>query len=88
MQTDTPEYRQHDSGLYVPEAIARRRQVWTRTEWKLYERALSLFAVQGLAVKMQCNEPRCDDRAIVKLLDGDNPVLRCGCSDRVFTNAF
>lgn len=84
----TPVFCQHDSGLYVPEAISRRRQVWTRSEWKLYERALKLFTCHGLAVQFKCNTESCDDRVIVRAGTRSEPILRCGCTDRVFTSAF
>lgn len=86
-------YKQHDSGLYVPEAISRRRHVLTRAEWKLYEKALGLFRASDLDVQMRCGAKRCDDRTIVKItpeLAGreQQAILRCGCTDRVFTSAF
>lgn len=82
-----PAFRQHDSGLYVPEAISRRRQVLTRDEWKLYERAIRLYERHTIAVKMHCAARGCDDPAIV-IVPGTDPILRCGCTDRVFTRAF
>jgi hypothetical protein len=76
----------HTSGLYVPVAVALTREVWTRDEWRAYEKALTLMRSRGLAVKLRCQKPDCPDpKLTIERVDGTESHLKCGCTDRVFT---
>lgn len=77
-----------DSGLLVPEAQVRNRQVWSRDEWKQVDRASRLLRGHGVAVLMRCNRPACPDSMLTPatLADGSS-VLRCGCTDRVLSRS-
>lgn len=73
-------YRQHASGLYVPEAQSRLRTVAGRDEWKTVQRATRLLESYGLNVFLGC--PQCKDAPIEKLTRHDGGVtFRCSHRD-------
>lgn len=76
------------SGLLLPEPLSRDRQVWTRDEWKLLNRAQQLIARKGMRLILKCETPACADAPITKVREGDGFLLRCAHADRVFTKAF
>lgn len=92
IDTRTPSsFKQRESGLYVPDALSRDRQVFTRDELRLIDRALALLGKASLKLQMACEHPRCaDSRGKVErkqLADG-SVVLQCDHLDRTFMRAF
>jgi hypothetical protein len=77
------------SGLILPEDISRTRDVWTRDEYRLLDRALKLFTAKGMGLLLKCDHPACKSAPIEKIRQpGGGFVLRCAHADRVFTKAF
>jgi len=73
-------YRQHASGLYVPEAQSRLRTVAGRDEWKTVQRATRLLESYGVNVFFGC--PLCKDAPIERIVRGDGGVtFRCAHRD-------
>ncbi len=75
-------------GLYVPEPESRARQVWTRDDWKILNRAQKLLQESGVSMILKCDCPSCATAPIEKIMTPDGFILRCGHADRVFTKAF
>lgn len=85
----SPGYREHVSGLLVPEDVSRARQVWTADEWRLLDRAMTLLGGHMVAVRLACGSSGCSDRTLTRVPTPDGGyVLRCACTDRVFQRAF
>lgn len=84
-----PGFRQGPSGLLVPESLERERQLWTRDEWRLLERATKMLKSHGLTLQLQCDRPSCHVRPIEgsRLPDGGFR-LRCDHADRVMQKHF
>lgn len=75
----------HTSGLLVPETVARRREVWTRDDWKTVNRAAKILNDRAVSTLMRCRVPACPDPVLeASRQDGGELWLRCGCTDRVF----
>lgn len=81
-------YASHASGLLVPEAVARRRVVLPRSEWKQIDRAARVLNQHEIATIMRCGREGCPQPILspVRRHDG-SVVLRCGCTDRVLSRA-
>lgn len=75
----------HTSGLLVPESVARRREVWTREDWKVVNRAAKVLNDRHVGTLMRCRVPECPSPVLeaTRELDG-GLLLRCGCTDRHF----
>lgn len=84
-----PAFREHPSGLLVPNELSRQREVWTKKELRLIGRVTKLMASRNMQIMFACRSPQCADTKIerVRGLAGDF-VLRCQCKDRVFQRAF
>jgi hypothetical protein len=78
--------RAGSSLLIVPASLERHRQVWTRDEFKSIDRTIKLLNSRGVKVTMTCKGAEC--HGDIERVDGDDPILRCDCTDRVFTRAF
>lgn len=85
-------FREHASGLIVPDEVSRAREVWTFEEWRVIERATKLLESRGMEFFLRCG--RCSARAArlgqanprlerVTRRDGGQ-TLRCDCTDREF----
>lgn len=82
-------FRPHASGLIVPDAVSRQREVWTRVELKLIDRAIALLKSRHVLLQLACPAPGCKGDGIERVrLDDGSIVLRCNHKDRVFTTAF
>lgn len=82
MTAPRPAFSRHASGLLVPDAVARERQVWTTQERKLIDRVAKLLQARGVAMQMgcrQCHQPLEHVRTAAGF------VMRCPHMDRVFT---
>ena len=80
-------FHEHASGLIVPEAHARKRIVTTKGDWKKVEQALAILKRVGLRTAFRCENEKCSP--VVKSATPDGGTLvRCDCSDRIFTKAF
>jgi hypothetical protein len=76
-------------GILVPVAHERERQVWTKDEWRLLDRATKLLNSRGIALQFQCMHPGCDAEPIERLRHPDGGiVLRCAHADRTFVRKF
>lgn len=66
----------------------RLRVVWTTDEKKLLSRLSKIFNMHGDKLLMRCGNVTCADAVIRLHVAPDQPtgaVLRCGCTDRVFS---
>jgi hypothetical protein len=66
----------------------RQRVVWTLAEKKHLDRTSRDFAAHGDKFLLRCGNVTCPDDQIVMHVDASQPtgaVLRCGCTDRVFS---
>jgi hypothetical protein len=82
---DRPGFREHASGLLVPEEQSRAREVWGRDEWKLLERVTKLLATRGLELFIGCTEPGCGKAPLERVRRPDGGItLRCEHKDRDF----
>lgn len=64
------------------------RVVWTMDEKKHLDRVARDFNAHGDKFLMRCGNPVCPDDRIIMHVDQSVPtgaVLRCGCTDRVFS---
>lgn len=74
--------RQAASGLYVPEALSRPREVWTHDEQRLLDRVGKLTAKRGLAMVFLCDQCR---KPVEKIRRADGGIsLQCDHLDREF----
>lgn len=75
--------------LFVPEHVERERQVFTKDEWRLLDRATKLMNARGVGIQFKCLDPRCASEPIERLRQPDGTiVLRCAHADRTFLRAF
>lgn len=86
---DRPGFREHASGLLVPEEQSRAREVWTKDEARLLERAMKLLKGRGIEVFLRCERSACHGRPIERIRGADGGlVFRCEHADRVLMRAF
>lgn len=74
-----------DSALLLS---TRTREVWTTDEQKRLNRTSKDFNAHGDKLLLVCGRQTCPDHRMVLLQDASCPggmVLRCGCTDRVFS---
>lgn len=84
-------YRRASSatGLLIPEQTPRQREVWTRDESRLQDRAIALWQSRSIKQLIQCANPECPSPTIERIKGtGQEYILRCGCKDRVHVRAF
>jgi hypothetical protein len=84
-----PGYRPSStSALLVPDEISREREVWTRDDLKVLDRALKLLEGRGLRMYLGCPDPRCVKTPIEKFRNADGGLtLRCSHKDRIVVKA-
>ena len=85
MPDTTLGFATHQSGLLVPAAQARQREVWTNADWKVIDRAMKLLSRHRIAVFFGCEEGqacRAERMSWLQNLDG-SVTLRCAHKDRV-----
>lgn len=83
MQTATPAFRQHASGLYVPEAQSRERVQASKDDFKVIDRATKLLAALGIDLFLGC--PQCKAEPIQRVRRPDGGLtLRCQHRDIEF----
>jgi hypothetical protein len=66
----------------------RRRVVWTRAERRSLDACATAIHARGDRLLLDCGSPLCPDPRIHLAADFGAPggaVLRCGCTDRVFS---
>jgi hypothetical protein len=78
-------FRKAGSGLLVPMALERTREVWTADERKAVDRAAKLFAARGLRMVLTCSREGC--RGTLTRLAGGvaGDRLECDCTARVLS---
>lgn len=75
--------RQTASGLFVPEEHSRERQVWTRDECRLVERATKFLDSKGVRTFFGCTNPECKAAPMTRERMADGGIrLRCAHMDR------
>ena len=81
-------FQRLSSGLYVAgeRQEFRRRETWTRADWKAYEKGLRVLASHNLKQMLQCGE--CGQPLKAEKVDAQSAHLTCSCTIRVFTKAF
>jgi hypothetical protein len=79
-----PAFREHASGLIVPAAISREREVWSRDEWKTLDRAAAFLERRGVAFLLACDRPDCRKQGALERVRRDDGglTLRCAHKDR------
>ncbi len=84
-----PAFREHASGLVVPEEVSRTREVWTPEETRLLDRTIQMLKRKHLQWAIGCETCKPDQKAMTyaRSVDG-NRIARCGCTDRILTKAF
>jgi hypothetical protein len=82
-------FRAHASGLIVPEDISRARDVFTDSESRTINRAVTLLNQHGIEVYFGCPLESCKKRPMEprRLANGDF-VLECEHASHIFTRAF
>jgi hypothetical protein len=71
----------------VPEAHSRVREVWTRDERRVIDRAIALLARRAVRFQFACGDPACRDPTFSPRLVGGELVLECGHKRRVFSDS-
>lgn len=67
------------------------REVWTRDEWRRFNRAAKIMEEHGVKMRLLCTLAQCPDKNIRIHPDASAPsgaVLRCGCTDRIFARGY
>lgn len=74
------------SGLIVPEAQSRERQVWTNDEARLLDRAFRLLTARGVQFALGCATCQGSEKALkmTKNVAGER-IARCGHLDRILS---
>jgi hypothetical protein len=81
-------FKEHASGLMVPEAHARRREVWTKHDRRAYEQTIAFLKARGVSLMLKCGNPSCDDpKLVASVNNAGHTVLQCGCTARELTTA-
>jgi len=81
----------HAGASFDPDTLlisTRTRVVWTLAERKRLDRCAKDFNVHGDKLQLRCGQITCPDPTIHLAAKFDEPggaVLRCGCTDRVFS---
>ncbi len=75
--------RKEDSGLYVPEKLARQQSRMTPDDRKMLLRAVTMLAnTYGIEIPFyRCQKMDCPDRTIKQVASPDGVLLRCGHRD-------
>ena len=82
-------HRNPVTGLLLPEAVSRAREVWTKHEWKFHERVVRFYREKAIAVFLQCTHPSCVGTPMVRLRQpGGDITLTCEHKERALTRAF
>lgn len=77
-------FGKHASGLYVPDALVRRRVVIRKRDWQGADRMFAFFNAQ---IAMRCKNRACEDpviREVERQADGSR-IFRCSCTDRILS---
>lgn len=79
-------FREHASGLLVPQELSREREVWTLDEFKILERATKLLQTRGVSLFLGCSDAKCKAQPLERIRRPDGGItLRCAHRDREFT---
>jgi hypothetical protein len=68
----------------------RNREVWIYDDWRLFDRACKVVRKHGDRLLLKCGAELCPSPNIVLEADASaerGAVLRCGCTDRVFSRS-
>lgn len=83
-------FREHASGLVVPEELSRERQLWTKSEAALLDRTVKLLGSRGLLIMFRCTHERCKTAGPITRQrgTGGEMILQCAHMDRIFQRQF
>jgi hypothetical protein len=82
-------FTQRESGLFVPPELQRDRQVWTKDEGRLLERATKMLEAKGVRLYLGCDHAACTRAPIERIRDqAGGLILRCAHLDRQLQRAF
>lgn len=77
--------RTSESGLIVPAEVSREREVWSRNEWKILERATKLLQARDIQIFFRCNRKACQSAPIQRVRRPDGGIsLECDHKTREF----
>lgn len=78
-----------ETGLIVPEAFSREREVWTKDEWKFHERVVRFYKAKGIKIFLACDHAACVGKPMVRLRQPSGDItLTCEHKERTMTRAF
>ena len=82
-------FREHASGLIVPEEMARARQVMPWQEWRDLEKVTKALAARGIVLQLKCTDPRCQKAPIQRHRTLEGGIsFRCEHQDLTYTRTF
>lgn len=80
-------FRANAVGLLVPEDISREREVWTKADYRILERATKLLQTRGIQIFLRCNNPDCQKLPMTRRRMPDGGLaITCGHKDRIVVN--
>jgi hypothetical protein len=81
-------WKERASGLIVPDAVSRGREVWPWQEVRDLNRVIARLGEHNVTLLLRCEEPGCKGTPMERLTNPDGGfTLRCAHLDRVFTKA-
>lgn len=80
-------FREHASGLLVPDELSREREVWTEAEWRTVDRAVKFLEGKKIRVFLGCAETdACKMAPMERWRRPDGGVaLRCAHKERIIS---
>lgn len=78
-------FRPTASGLIVPDEVSRVREVLTRDDWKVIDRAMKVLKSRGIAATMRCLTEGCTNVAVGHN-DAGERVISCDHRHLVLAN--
>jgi hypothetical protein len=80
-------FRASPEGLLIPSTVERQREVWTRDETRLVDRAMKFLHAKGLRVVMDCPACKVDGLLKAEQLHGGDAALLCAHKARILSRA-
>lgn len=82
--SDPAGYAPHASGLLVPDEFRREREVWTREDLRLIDKATVFLDQHGVEVYLRCSHEGCHGAPMERIRNLDGGITyRCHHRDRV-----
>jgi hypothetical protein len=81
-------WRATPSGLMVPEALPRAREVWPWADVRDLNKVIKTLGARGITLLLRCEHAGCAGTPMERIVNPDGGfTLRCAHLDRVFTRA-